>query len=77
LASSGRAAEAARAYEQFLTSYGSYEYAEQVALMLGILYSRYLHKPQDAIKHLRSAADKLSDPGQLKMCRDELARLGA
>ncbi len=77
LASSGRSAEAARAYEQFLTYYSSYEYAEQVQLMLGILYSRYLDRSEDAIEHLRKAAEKLSDPGQLKMCRDELARLGA
>jgi len=44
-------------------------------LMLGILYSRYLDKPELAIKHLRAAAGKLSDPGQLKMCNDELAKL--
>jgi len=77
LASSRHAAEAARAYEQFLTYYGSYEHAEQVELMLGILYARYLHQPEDAIKHLRKAAERLSDPGQLQMCRDELARLDA
>jgi hypothetical protein len=76
LAGSRRPAEAARAYEQFLTHYGQYEYAEQVELMLGILYSRYLHDPQQAVAHLQKAAERLSDPGQLKMCRDELARLG-
>ena len=75
LASDNRSAEAARAYEQFLTHYSNYEYAEQVELMLGILYSRYLDKPQLAVKHLQAAAEKLSDPSQLKMCRDELARL--
>ncbi len=75
LASDNRTAEAARAYEQFLTHYGNYAYAEQVELMLGILYSRYLHNPEQAVKHLQSAAEKLSDPEQLKMCREELARL--
>ena len=75
LASDNRSAEAARAYEQFLTHYSSYEYAEQVELMLGILYSRYLNNPELAIKHLQAAAEKLADPAQLKMCRDELARL--
>jgi hypothetical protein len=76
LASDHRAAEAAHAYEQFLTHYSTmYEYTEQVELMLGILYSRYLHDPQEAIKHLRNAAPKLVDPGQVQMCRDELARL--
>jgi membrane associated rhomboid family serine protease len=75
LASDNNSAEAAHAYEQFLTHYSNYEYAEQVELMLGILYSRYLDKPELAVKHLQTASEKLSDPSQLKMCRDELARL--
>ncbi len=45
--------------------------------MLGILYSRYLHEREKAIQHLRKASERLVDPGQAKMCRDELARLGA
>lgn len=75
LASDNKQAESAEAYERFLAHYSSYEYTEQVELMLGILYSRYLDKPELAIKHLRAAAEKLSDPGQLKMCNDELAKL--
>jgi hypothetical protein len=75
LASDHRSVEAARAYEQFLTHYGNYEHAEQVELMLGILYSRYVHNIEAAVKHLQNAAERLSDPGQMKMCRDELARL--
>jgi len=75
LASDNKHAESAQAYEKFLTHYGSYEYVEQVELMLGILYSRYLHKPDSAVKHLQAAAKKLSDPGQLKMCNDELDKL--
>ncbi len=78
LASDHRAADAAHAYEQFLTHYSTtYEYTEQVELMLGILYSRYLHEREKAIQHLQNAATKLVDPGQLQMCRDELTRLGA
>lgn len=68
-------AVSARAYEQFLTHYGTYEYAEQVELMLGVIYARYLNKPELAVKHLQIAETKLTDPGQLKMCRDELARI--
>lgn len=75
LASENKHAQAAQAYEQFLTHYSSYEYVEQVELMLGILYSRYLQKPDLAAKHLQEAAKKLSDPGQLKMCQDELTKL--
>ena len=75
LASDNKPDQAAQAYEQFLTHYGKYEYVEQVELMLGILYSRYLQKTELAAKHLEAAAKKLSDPGQLKMCQDELAKL--
>ena len=75
LASGKRASESARTYEQFLANYSKYEYIEQVELMLGILYSRYLDQPKLAIKYLESAAKKLTDQGQLKMCRDELAKL--
>ncbi len=75
LAGDNKHTESARAYEQFLNHYGNYEYAEQVELMLGILYCRYLNQPKQAVKYLEAAAKKLTDPGQLKMCKDELARL--
>lgn len=76
LVSDQRPVEAARAYEQFLTHYSTtYEYTEQVELMLGILYSRYLHDPPKAVLHLQKAAERLTNPGQVQMCRDELARL--
>jgi hypothetical protein len=58
-----------------LAHYGSCEHAEQVELMLGVLYSRYLDKRELAIKHLEAASEKLTDAGQVKMCRDELAKL--
>ncbi len=76
LASQGRQQEAAMAYESFLVHYAKYEYRDQVELMLGLLYSRYLNKPDLAVKYLQSAAQKLSNQAQLKMCRDELSRLG-
>ncbi len=75
LASESKYAESAQTYEKFLTHYNKYEYIEQVELMVGILYSRYLNKPELAIKHLQTAVKKLSDSGQLKMCNDELAKL--
>lgn len=75
LAGDNKPAESAQAYEQFLTHYSNYEYAEQVELMLGILYCRYLNKPNLAKKYLEEASKKLTDPGQLKMCNDELAKL--
>ena len=75
LASENKYAESADAYEKFLAHYSKYEYIEQVELMVGILYSRYLNKPSSAIEHLKAAAGKLTDTGQLKMCNDELAKL--
>jgi membrane associated rhomboid family serine protease len=75
LASDRRPAEAARAYHQFLSTYGNAEYSDQVQLMLGILYARYLNDRAQAIEHLQKAEQRLSDGGHLKMCREELARL--
>jgi len=75
LAGENKHAESARAYEQFLSHYRTYEYAEQIELMLGVIYSRYLNQPESAAKHLQIAEKKLTDPGQLKMCRDELERI--
>jgi len=77
LAGESRHAEAAQAYEQFLAHYRTYEYADQVELMLGVIYSRYLDQREAATKYLQAASKKLSDPGQVKMCQDELARLQA
>lgn len=75
LAGEGKHTDAAEAYEKFIARYPTYEYLEQVQLMLGIIYSRYLNQPEAAIKQLEAAVDKLADPGQTKMCRDELQRL--
>jgi outer membrane protein assembly factor BamD (BamD/ComL family) len=75
LASEGKSAEAARAYEKLLAHYGNYEYIEQVQLMLGLLYARYLNDRPKAIAHLQAAEPKLTDPGQLKMCRQEIESL--
>jgi membrane associated rhomboid family serine protease len=77
LASESKHTEAAQAYEKFLAHYANYEYIEQVELMLGILYARYLNKPDSAVRHLKTALDKLADPGQRKMCQDELEKLQA
>jgi membrane associated rhomboid family serine protease len=75
LMAAGRWAPAASAYEKFLAHYGSHEHAEQVHLMLGLLYGRYLSEPKQAVGHLKTALEKLSDPSQIKMCKDEIARL--
>ena len=75
LAGKAKRDEAADAYEKFLAHYANYEYVEQVELMLGLIYSRYLDKPDLALKHLKVAEPKLADPAQLQLCRDELDKL--
>lgn len=75
LMSEGQWQASAQAYELFLGSYNNYEYAEQVHLMLGLLYGRYLNKPAEAIDYLTRAGGRLTDPGQQAMCQQELDRL--
>ena len=74
-ASDGEYKEAASVYEKFLTHYANYEHIEQVELMLGIIYSRYLEKFDLALNHLRAAERKIVDPAQLLMCRSEIEKL--
>ena len=75
LMQTGRHAEAAAAYEAFIDHYKTYQMLEQIELMLGLTYSRYLDRKDLAKNHLTAALAKLTDPGQKKMCQDELDRL--
>jgi len=74
-ASAGEYSNAASVYEKFLTYYANYEHIEQVELMLGIIYSRYLEKPDLALNHLRAAEKRIVEPAQLLMCRSEIEKL--
>ena len=65
----------AQAYEQFLAHYTDYQFAEQVHLMLGLVYGRYLHKPEEALRQLRLAEGRLTDEGQKNLCQKEIQRL--
>lgn len=75
LASEGHYADSAMAYEKFLQHYRQYEFLDQVMLMLGLIYARYLDQPDRAIEILTQASDRLTDSGQLTMCQNELERL--
>ncbi len=75
LMATGKWKEAAEAYEKFLSFYGGYEFAEQVMLMLGVIYGRYLGNKEKALEYLKKAISKLNDPSQKKMCEDEIRRL--
>ncbi len=75
LMANGNWALSAKAYELFLKSYSNYEYVEQVYLMLGLLYGRYLQQRARALDYLKRALDQLRDPGQQALCRQEIDRL--
>jgi len=75
LMSAGRWNPAAQAYENFMTNYPGYEYIEQVQLMLGLLYTRYIQKADRAKELLQTAQQKLSQPDQIRMCKDLLTEL--
>jgi len=71
----GRHRDAADAYEAFIGRYQKYPFMDQVELMLGLIYSRYLDEHQKATQFLKSAREQLTDPTQRQMCQDELDRL--
>jgi membrane associated rhomboid family serine protease len=75
LAGDRRFAEAADAYEAFLRAYPKFEQVEQVELMLGLIYARYLSQYASARDHLRKAIARLHGDRELEMANAELARI--
>ncbi len=75
LTSDGHYAAAARAYELFLKSYGSYPQVEQIQLMLGLVYARYLHQSGRARPLLTQALPFLKDAGQQALARQLLEEI--
>lgn len=68
----GRYPQAAEAYEKLLCSYPNLERAEQVELMVGILYARYLHKYDKAKQHLSRAIGRLHEGREMDLAKEEL-----
>jgi len=77
LASQQRYPEAAAAYEQFLRFYPNYDQIEQVDLMLGVIYSRYLNKPLRAKECLLRAIARLHFSREIDLAKAELAHVEA
>ena len=75
LAGQQRFADAAEAYEQFLTHYPKYDQIEQVQLMLGLIYARYLSQYAKAKQHLQAALPRLFGEREQAMAKSELARI--
>lgn len=68
-------ATAAQAYELFLTHYPNSSEASQVRLILGMIYTRRLSKPQRARELLEQARSRLTDK-QAELALQLLAELG-
>jgi membrane associated rhomboid family serine protease len=77
LASQQEYAQAAAAYEQFNRFYANYDRIEQVNLMLGMIYSRYLNEPQKAKDCLIKAIPRLHNPREVEMANAELVHIEA
>jgi membrane associated rhomboid family serine protease len=68
-------AEAADAYEAFLRTYPKFEQIEQIELMLGLVYARYLQQYDRAKGYLVKAMSRLHGERELAMARAELLRI--
>lgn len=68
-------AAAADAYEGLIRTYPKYDQIQHVHLMLGLLYSRYLHRPDLAKTNLETALTRLSNPREVEIAKTELAQV--
>jgi tetratricopeptide (TPR) repeat protein len=68
-------AQAATAYEAFLQTYPKFEQIEQIELMLGLIYARYLQQYDRAKGYLVKAMSRLHGDRELAMARAELVRI--
>lgn len=73
LAQTNRQQEAVEAYEAFLRAFPTSADAYQVRLLAGLVCRRYLHDPERAAAHLRSALAGLTNASQRQLAADELA----
>jgi len=69
--------QAVGAYEQFQKYYANYEQIEQVQLMMGVIYARYLHRPDLARQYLLRAMAHLHAQRDIELARSELSQLDA
>lgn len=64
--------QAGAAYEAFLTDFPTSADADQVRLLLGLIYSRYLRHYEKAADHLRQALPRLTQESQRSLAEAEL-----
>lgn len=75
LAGEHRFAQSAEAYETLLRVYPKADQIEQIELMLGLIYARYLSQYDKARHYLQRAMLRLHDENALRMAREELAHI--
>src|SRR5687768_14203635 len=75
LASQQLYADAADAYEQFLHYCPQFEQNEEIDLMLGLIYARYLDRYARTKECLTLALTRLHGEGQTQLAKAELARI--
>ncbi len=71
----GRLAQAARAYENYLAAYRTGFDAEEIRLLLGIIYARDLKQYDAAEVHLMDCANRLKDAGRRQQCQQWLEQV--
>ena len=69
--------QAAEAYEALLRTYPKLDRLDQVELMLGLLYARYLHQDDRAKAHLSAVVGRVHGGRELDLAREELAAIDA
>jgi outer membrane protein assembly factor BamD (BamD/ComL family) len=73
----GRHDAAARAYELYLNTFRTDPNREQIELILGLLYFRYLNRRQRARELLNAALPRLTDAEQKSLAQQMLAEIAA
>jgi len=68
---------AAHAYELFLNIYKTYTQREQIELILGLIYARYLNRPDRADELLLSAISRLQEGDQKDLARQVLQEISS
>ena len=71
----GAHSDAARAYELLIQNYPGSSKADEVRLILGLLYTRHLNLPQRARELIQQARPRLRDEGQSRLADQLLAEL--
>jgi outer membrane protein assembly factor BamD (BamD/ComL family) len=73
----GKPAAAAAAYEAYLAIYPTQEGADQIRLLLGVIYTHAHPHPTRAKELLTTVLPRLRDPAQKQMAESDLAYLAA